>query len=147
MQIHYPYHPSAGSVLPVVGEVRLGDEHYLVVLQSDGTRAHLPQWMFQPSAANFSVHPFPRISLQSLLTLRMELDGVLSLLFGTKAEPGDLDEAQQRTGAIRPIYQHAGATGIDVLAGAPPRTRGACQPAAVGSGSRFTQTVKKGEQS
>ena len=94
VQIFYPNDPRTGTVVPVIGEVHLGDERYLIILQKDGTRAHVPLWMTLPAAANLPIHTPPRISMQALVTLRLELDGVLSSLAGTTAQPGDVDEAR-----------------------------------------------------
>jgi hypothetical protein len=97
--------------LAVVGEVRLGDERHLIVVQADGTRAHIPLWMTLPWAADLPVHVPPRISVHGLVTLRIELDGVLSSIAGVLNEPGGVDEARQRTGANRPIHQRTGTAG------------------------------------
>ena len=121
--------------MAVVGEVCLGDERFLIVVQPDGTRAQIPEWMALPSAASFPVHAPPRISLQGMAALRIELDAVLSLLSGTTAEPGDIDEPQQRASTSRPIHQHAGAACIGAYTPAQRRTRQPSESAALGGGS------------
>ena len=53
----------------VVGRTRVGLDDFLIVLQPDGTRACIPQWMLLAEAANLTVHVPPRISLQGLQSL------------------------------------------------------------------------------
>lgn len=77
-RVYYRYDPRAGTAVTVIGHTKVGEDNFLIVLQTDGTRAHIPQWMLLPEAANLTVHVPPRISLQGLQTLYGELNAVLS---------------------------------------------------------------------
>jgi hypothetical protein len=129
----------------VIGRTKVGEDNFYIVLQTDGTRAQIPQWMLLPEAADLAVHVPPRISLQSLQALHGELNVVLCSLSGAITEPGAEDEAQQRHGASRSIQQRTGTAGVPQLTPQPRRARGtACQTAA-GSDSDIDPTNRNGK--
>ena len=94
LRIFYPYHPRAGEEVVVVGRCRQGDVDYLIVRQPDHTRAHLPKWMTLPeSVAGAAIVKAATPSLKALLSLRRELDVVLSSTPGSTPHGGG-DEAR-----------------------------------------------------
>lgn len=58
----------------VTGCNRRGDEVALTVRQPDGTLAHLSIWMTEDRAAAMRVTKTPRLTLECLRDLRLELD-------------------------------------------------------------------------
>ena len=96
----------------MLGQSRHGPDHYLIIRQPDGTRAHLPQWMTLPTAVDVPTQWPPRQLLSSLLALRRELDAVLSSST-TALPPGGVDEANPAAvasaGAVRPVRHRVGA--------------------------------------
>ena len=129
----------------VIGRTKVGEDNFFIVLQADGTRAQIPQWMLLPEAADLAVHVPPRISLHSLKTLHGELNVVLSSLAGAITEPGAEDEAQQRHGASRSIQQRTGTAGVPQVTPQPRRARRTACQAAAGGDSDIAPTNRDGK--
>jgi len=64
----------------VIRRHRLRDSEVFVVHQPDGTLAQIPCWMMSESAARHELRAEPRIPLEHLRNLRIELDCVLHSL-------------------------------------------------------------------
>lgn len=78
----------------MLGRCRQGEFDYVIVRQPDDTQARLPTWMTSPEAAALAVIvTVPSPSLSALLTLRRELDAVLSSVTGSPAH-GGVDEVR-----------------------------------------------------
>jgi hypothetical protein len=60
-----------------------GAEVY-VVHQLDGTLAHIPCWMLDEAAARHELSPEPRLPLEHLRDLRIEVDSLLGVSGGEK---------------------------------------------------------------
>jgi hypothetical protein len=87
--IRYRFHPRCGETVIVTGRKRHGDEVALIVRQPDGTLAHLPIWMTEDRAAAMTVTKTPRLTLECLRDLRLELDAWQSLLRDDSRREGD----------------------------------------------------------
>ena len=48
--------------------------------QPDGTLAHIPRWMMEETAARYSLGSQPRLPLDHLRNLRLEIDALLNFL-------------------------------------------------------------------
>ena len=48
--------------------------------QPDGTLAHIPRWMMEETAARHSLGSQPRLSLDHLRNLRLEIDALLNFV-------------------------------------------------------------------
>jgi hypothetical protein len=129
----------------VIGRTKVGEDNFYIVLQTDGTRAQIPQWMLLPEAADLGVHVPPRISLQSLQALHGELNVVLSSFSGAITDSGAKDETQQRHGASRSIQQRTGTAGDTQLTSQPRRARGTARQTAAGSDSDVDRTNRSGK--
>jgi hypothetical protein len=87
--IRYGFHPRCGETVIITGRNRHGDEVALIVRQPDGTLAHLPIWMTEDRAAAMTVTKTPRLTLECLRELRLELDAWQSLLRDDSRREGD----------------------------------------------------------
>ena len=79
-----------------------GHEAYYLLEQSDGSRAFLPAWMFEPRAAELTTVQQPRLSVRALTDLRRIVDHFLSsraLRPRTPTSTGGVDEASEPTTA------------------------------------------------
>jgi hypothetical protein len=131
----------------VIGRTKVGADAFYIVLQPDGTRAQIPQWMLLPGAADLTVHVPPRISLHGLQTLHRELNEVLSSFLGAITDPGVKDEAEQRRGTNRSIQQCAGNPGVPQLTPSSRRNRYIAGEADVGSSDAFGSIGNRREES
>jgi hypothetical protein len=68
-----------------------------VIQQRDGTLAHIPCWMMREDAERFALRSQPRIPLDTLRDLRIEIDAILDLLL-SNAKTG---EASNEAGTAR----------------------------------------------
>src|SRR4030088_1090182 len=115
-RIFYPFHPRCGETVAIVRTHRFQGADVFVVQQPDGTLAHIPRWMMEETAARYSLGSQPRLPLDHLRNLRLEIDALLNFLQPDsnteeavneaevcKAASGSL-RARQRTGsrAARP---------------------------------------------
>ena len=53
-RIFYPFHPLCGKTVAIVRTHRFQGADVFVVLQPDGTLAHIPRWMMEETAARHS---------------------------------------------------------------------------------------------
>lgn len=91
--IRYRFHPRYGETVIVAGCRRHGEEVALIIRQPDGTLAYLPIWMTMDCAEAMMVVEYPRLPLEHLRELRLELDACLSLPCGdSRREQGDRHE-------------------------------------------------------
>jgi len=79
-QIFYPFHPRCGETVAVIRTHRFQGTDVFLVLQPDGTLAHVPRWMMVETAARHSLGSQPRLSLDYLRNLRLEIDALLNFL-------------------------------------------------------------------
>jgi hypothetical protein len=145
--VYYQYDARAGMAVTVIGRTKVGTDLFYIVLQPDGTRAQIPQWMLAPEAANLTVHIPPRISLHGLQTLRRELNVVLSSIPGATTDPGAKNEAEQRRGTKRFVQQCASAAGDPQFTSLSRRDRGIAGKAAVGGSDTFESIGNQREKS
>src|SRR5580704_15092486 len=76
-RIFYPFHPRCGETVAIVRTHRFQGADVFVVQQPDGTLAHIPRWMMEETAARYSLGSQPRLPLDHLRNLRLEIDGAL----------------------------------------------------------------------
>jgi hypothetical protein len=62
----------------VIGVNRFRGESYLIIMQPDGTRTHLPPWMTSEDAANMRVVAQPALPLEVLYELQRLVSAALS---------------------------------------------------------------------
>jgi hypothetical protein len=72
-RIHYPFHPRCGETAVVVRRQRFQRGDVFVVHQLDGTLAHIPCWMMSDAAAHHELRSEPRLPLEQLRDLRIEV--------------------------------------------------------------------------
>ena len=102
-RIHYPFHPRCGETAVVVRRQRFQGGDVFVVHQLDGTLAHIPCWMMSEAAAHHELRSEPRLPLEHLRDLRIEVDSLLDFLrLDSKAE-GVVDEARAGEAASRSV--------------------------------------------
>src|SRR4249920_2569420 len=102
-RIHYPFHPRCGETAVVVRRQRFQGGDVFVVHQLDGTLAHIPCWMMSEAAAHHELRSTPRLPLEHLRDLRIEIDSLLDFLrLDSKAE-GVVDEAHAGEAASRSV--------------------------------------------
>ena len=102
-RIHYRFHPRCGDVVVIVRRQRFQGGDVFVVHQLDGTLAHIPCWMMSEAAAHHDLRSEPRLPLESLRDLRIEIDSLLDFLrLDSKAE-GVVDEARAGEAASRSV--------------------------------------------
>lgn len=74
---------------------------FALVVQPDGSRMLLPDWMLREEATHFVIQPgFPCFPLAVLAALEREVESALSWLPGS-TPPGDSDETHLPTRSIR----------------------------------------------
>jgi hypothetical protein len=96
-KIYYRFHPRFGETAILVRRHHFQGVEVFVIQQGDGTLAHIPCWMMREEAERFALQPQPRIPLDTLRDLRIEIDALLDLLL-SKAETG---EASNEVGTAR----------------------------------------------
>jgi len=64
----------------VTGWNRHGGIDVLIIRQPDGTLAQIPAWMMREGASLHHIGEVPRLPLERLRDMRLEIDGLLSSL-------------------------------------------------------------------
>ena len=94
----------AGSGEEVVRRQQSRGRGVFVVRQPDGTLAHIPTWMCEPSAASLSVVDHARVALAGRRDLRLALDAALSSF-------SSMQEGERHGDAVGAARRVAGADG------------------------------------
>ena len=103
VQIHYPYHPRCGQLVPVMFRRLFAGEEHLVVIQPDGTLALVPSWMSEEAAGSATLTENLRLSVDRLLVLRARLDALLASLGGESAPQRGGTNATATQPTARPV--------------------------------------------
>ena len=85
VRICYPFHPRFGETVLIVGRQRQSGMEHLTILQPDKTVCLIPAWMTKAAAASASLTDTPALSLESLLAVRVFVDGLLNSAHGESA--------------------------------------------------------------
>lgn len=78
----------------VVRRHRFQGVDVFIVHQPDGTLAHVPCWMMSEAAAHHEIRAEPRLPLESLRDLRVEIDSLLDFLRSDSKTEEGVDEAR-----------------------------------------------------
>ena len=116
VQIHYPFHPRCGQMVPVTLRRRFAGEDHLVVVQPDSTLALVPSWMAEAGAGSATLTTCPRLSVGRLIELRARLDTLLASCDGESAPRGGGDHAPTIQPAERFVRGGSNADGVSSCA-------------------------------
>ncbi|MGB8398900.1 hypothetical protein, partial [Bradyrhizobium sp.] len=95
-KILYPFHPRCGETVLVRRRLLNHDVEHVVIVQPDGSLAHLPAWMLNEAAARFTISDAPRFPVEILLSMRVAIDALLTSLSS---------ESTMETEGYEPMYQ------------------------------------------
>ena len=116
-KVHYRFHPRCGEMVAIKRRLRRYGVDLVIIEQADGSLAQLPAWMLQEAAAHFGLRSEPRFPLESLRSLRAEVDALLGFLPSESELEKDRDDAAFRKSATKPARTHRGgaahSTGIE----------------------------------
>ena len=100
--VRYPFHPRCGECINVIGMNRYRGESYLIIMQPDGTRAHLPPWMTGEEAARMSIIVQPELPHTALVELQRLVNAVLSSsVLSMHRGYGDAQTGDEAEGSVR----------------------------------------------
>src|SRR5215470_17092202 len=102
-RIHYPFHPRCGESVLILRQYAYRDAELVVIPQPDGSVACIPAWMTHESAARHQLGAEPRLSLDILRSLRVQIDALLSFLQSDSGMENANNEAQERKNSAGPV--------------------------------------------
>ncbi|SIT49450.1 conserved hypothetical protein [Paraburkholderia piptadeniae] len=86
----------------MIGVNRFRGESYLIIMQPDGTRTHLPPWMTSEGAAHMRVVAQPSLPLEVLYELQRLVNAALSCdVLSTHKVTGDAKDDDETTGTVQ----------------------------------------------
>jgi hypothetical protein len=104
--VRYRFHPRSGERINVIGINRYRGESYLIIMQPDGTRTHLPPWMTWDDAARMCIVAHPALPLEVLVELQRFVGAALScLVLPTNKEANDAQSDGETAGSVRGSQQ------------------------------------------
>ncbi len=106
-RIFYRFHPRHGLSVSIEGRNRHQGAEVFVIRQPDGIFAWVPCWMMSAAAAEHTICSAPRLPLECLRDLRLELDSLLSWVRCDSTGEDEHDAAQTRRPTARPVRNRA----------------------------------------
>jgi hypothetical protein len=89
-RIYYRFHPRCGETVLIQRQLEYRGIELVVILQPDSSFACIPAWMTCESAAQYALSEEPHFSVDTLRSLRAEIDALLGFLQPeSKAEESD----------------------------------------------------------
>lgn len=79
-RVYYRFHPRCGETVLIKRQLEYRGVGLVVILLPDGSLACIPAWMTHEAAAQYALSEGPHFSVDTLRSLRAEIDALLGFL-------------------------------------------------------------------